>query len=223
MAKENKKNLNSKLVDVFFVGNDLSIYESLKKLSLKIDSYIIDKYNYSKNIIYNKQLFLIDDSIENFKEKILFLKKKKFNNFFILMSNKKLIPLESIEYKVFFKPLKIFELHKEVSKKIAKNILQSEIWKLDRSKLKFYKDEKCYIKLTEKEFYFIFFLLQNKGRSVTKENILNKVWKFNINKNYNLVDIRVVETLVSRIRKKLKKIKSGPKLIKDKTGYKLLV
>ena len=124
-------------------------------------------------------------------------------------------------YKVFLKPLKIFELHKEICNKISKNIEGGELWKLDRGKLKFYKDDKNYIDLTEKEFYFIYFLLQRRGDSLTKKQLLNKVW--NISYNSNILNTRVVETLVSRIRKKFKKVENPPKIIKDSLGYKLLI
>ena len=107
---------------------------------------------------------------------------------------------EKKDYKVFFKPLKIFELHKEICNKISKNIKRGELWKLDRGKLKFYKNNKNYIDLTEKEFYFLFFLLQGKGSPLTKKQLLNKVWSLSFNNSIS--ETRVVETLVSRIRKK---------------------
>ena len=123
--------------------------------------------------------------------------------------------------KVFLKPLKIFELHKEICNKISKNIEGGELWKLDRGKLKFYKNDKNYINLTEKEFYFIFFLLQRKGVSLTKNQLLNKVWKLSY--KHSISNTRVVETLVSRIRKKFKKLSNPPQIIKDNLGYKLLI
>ena len=128
---------------------------------------------------------------------------------------------EKKNYKIFLKPLKIFELHKEISNNISKNIEGGELWKLDRGKLKFYKNNKNYIDLTEKEFYFLFFLLQGKGRPLTKKQLLNKVW--NLSFNNSILDTRVVETLVSRIRKKFKKVANPPKIIKDSVGYKLLI
>ena len=69
--------------------------------------------------------------------------------------------------------------------------------------------------------YFIYFLLQRRGDSLTKKQLLNKVW--NISYNSNILNTRVVETLVSRIRKKFKKVENPPKIIKDSLGYKLLI
>ena len=221
MEKEIKEKININSVDVFFIGKDLSIFHSLKDLSSRLDTFLIEKTTFSKNIIINNSFFLIDDSIDNFSEKISFLHKKNFKNFFILLRKENLVVFEKKNYKIFLKPLKIFELHKEISNKISKNIEGGELWKLDRAKLKFYKNNKNYINLTEKEFYFLFFLLQGKGSPLTKKKLLNKVW--NLSFKNSVSDTRVVETLVSRIRKKFKKAVNPPKIIKDNLGYKLLI
>ncbi len=221
MEKEIKDKIKINSVDVFFIGEDLSIFHSLKNLSSKLETFFIEKTNFSKNITKNNNFFLIDDSLYNFDEKISFSNRKNFKNFFILLKKENLGVFEKKNYKVFLKPLKIFELHKEICNKISKNIEGGELWKLDRGKLKFYKDDKNYIDLTEKEFYFIYFLLQRRGDSLTKKQLLNKVW--NISYNSNILNTRVVETLVSRIRKKFKKVENPPKIIKDSLGYKLLI
>ena len=221
MVKEIKKKKNNNPIDVLYIGCDLSIYDSLKTLSSSLETFFIEKAIFSKKIINNSQFLLIYDIIDKFKNKITFLQKKNFKNFFILLSNKNLKIYEKKDYKVFFKPLKIFELHREIFKKISKNIEEREVWKLDRSKLKFYKNDKVFVNLTEKEFYFIFFLLHNKGVSVTKKKLLNKVW--NIQIASNISETRVVETLVSRIRSKFKNIIRPPIIIKDEIGYKLLI
>ena len=221
MGKEIKEKININSVDVFFIGEDLSIFYSLKNLSSKLETFLIEKTNFSKNIITNNRFFLIDDSTDNFDEKISFLHKKKFQNFFILLKKENLEVFEKKNYKIFLKPLKIFKLHKEISNTISKNIEGGELWKLDRGKLKFYKNNKNYIDLTEKEFYFLFFLLQGKGEALTKKQLLNKVW--NLSFNTSIAETRVVETLVSRIRKKFKKVANPPKIIKDSLGYKLLI
>ena len=88
MGKEIKEKININSVDVFFIGEDLSIFHSLKDLSSKLETFLIEKTNFSKNIITNNSFFLIDDSIDKFSEKISFLHKKKFENFFILLKKK---------------------------------------------------------------------------------------------------------------------------------------
>ena len=221
MGKEIKEKININSVEIFFIGENLSIFQSLKDLSSKQETFLIEKTNFSKNIITNNSFFLIDDSTDNFNEKISFLHKKNFKNFFILLKKENLGVFEKKNYEIFLKPLKIFELHKEISNKISKNIEGGELWKLNRAKLKFYKNNKNYINLTEKEFYFLFFLLQGKGSPMTKKQLLNKVW--NLSFESSISDTRVVETLVSRIRKKFKKLANPPEIIKDSVGYKLLI
>ena len=221
MVKEIKKKKNNNPIDVLYIGYDLSIYDSLKTLSLKLETFFIEKAVFSKKKINNNQLYLIDDSIEKFEHKITFLQKNNFKNFFILCKSKDLKIYDKKNYKVFFKPLRVFELHKEIYREISKNIEKREVWKLDRSTLKFYKNDKIFVNLTEKEFYFILFLLHNKGVSVTKKKLLNKVW--NIRVDNNMSETRVVETLVSRIRCKFKNIIRSPMIIKDEIGYKLLI
>ena len=51
MGKEIKEKININSVDVFFIGEDLSIFHSLKNLSSKLDTFLIEKTNFSKNII----------------------------------------------------------------------------------------------------------------------------------------------------------------------------
>ena len=221
MEKEIKEKININSVDVFFIGEDLSIFHSLKSLSSKLETFLIEKTNFSKNITTNNSFFLIDDSINNLYEKISYLHKKNFENFLILLKKENLGVFEKKNYKIFLKPLKIFELHKEICNKISKNIEGGELWKLDRGKLKFFKNNKNFIDLTEKEFYFLFFLLQRKGGALTKKQLLYKVW--NLSYSHNISNTRVVETLVSRIRKKFKKVTNPPKIIKDNLGYKLLI
>ena len=85
MAKEIKESININSVDVFFIGEDLSIFYSLKKLSSKLESFLIEQTNFSKNITKNNNLFIVDDSLNNFNQIISFLRKQNFENFFILL------------------------------------------------------------------------------------------------------------------------------------------
>ena len=221
MEKEIKEKTNLRSVDVFFIGDDLSIFNSLKSLSTKLESFFIEKTSFSEIKVKHNNFFIMDDSEKNLAAKISFFQKRNFQNFFILSKKENLRISQDKNYKVFLKPLKIFELHKEICKKVSKNIEGGEVWKLDRSKLKFYKNKKNFIRLTEKEFYFLFFLIQKKGVFVTKGQLLSKVW--NLPKHHNVTNSRVVETLVSKIRKKLIKISNPPKIIKNKLGYKILI
>ena len=83
MGKDIKEKININSVDVFFFGEDLSIFHSLKDLSSKLETFLIEKTNFSKNKITNNNFLIVDDSINNFNEKISFLHKKNLNIHFI--------------------------------------------------------------------------------------------------------------------------------------------
>ena len=78
MVKEIKKKNNNNPIDVLYIGHDLSIYDSLKTLSSRLETFFIEKTIFSQKIINNNQFFLIDDSIDEFEDRITFLQKKKF-------------------------------------------------------------------------------------------------------------------------------------------------
>jgi len=55
------------------------------------------------------------------------------------------------------------------------------------------------IALTQKEFDLSVYLFQNPGKLLSRDPLLNKIWRFNTS-----VDTRTVDTHISRLRKKLK-------------------
>ncbi len=54
------------------------------------------------------------------------------------------------------------------------------------------------VKLTQKEFDLSVYLLQNPGKLLSRDHLLNKIWGLNTD-----VDTRTVDTHISRLRKKL--------------------
>ncbi len=50
MGKEIKEKININSVEIFFIGENLSIFQSLKDLSSKQETFLIEKTNFSKNI-----------------------------------------------------------------------------------------------------------------------------------------------------------------------------
>ena len=78
LETEIKEKLNFNYGDIFFMGDDLSIFYSLKDLSSQLKSFTIERTKFSKNITKNNNFFLIDDSLNNFDKKIsLYLLIKK--------------------------------------------------------------------------------------------------------------------------------------------------
>lgn len=69
---------------------------------------------------------------------------------------------------------------------------------LDTSQCKVYSEENTAVKLTLKECQLLELLMKNKGRVITKEQLLDRVWGFEMDSDYNNVEI-----YVHYLRKKL--------------------
>ena len=74
------------------------------------------------------------------------------------------------------------------------------------------------LRLTEKEFKLIEILLNNNGKPISKKNILANVWGLESDK-ISTLNTRVLETLISRIRRKIKSVNIKASIKKDKKGY----
>ncbi len=80
-----------------------------------------------------------------------------------------------------------------------------------------YKEDEL-LELTPKEFELLLYLIERKGRVITREHMLNSVW------NYEFAgDSRIVDVHISHLRDKLEENPKQPKLIKTVRGlgYKL--
>ena len=64
-------------------------------------------------------------------------------------------------------------------------------------------------------------LIKNNGKAITKKNLLYIVWGLRLEK-VDSINTRVLETLISRIRKKIVYSKLEMKIIKNKFGYVLM-
>ncbi|HSW48032.1 MAG TPA: response regulator transcription factor [Candidatus Saccharimonadales bacterium] len=73
------------------------------------------------------------------------------------------------------------------------------------------------IQLTPHEFKLLHYLLVNRGRVLTREMILNRVWKYSMD-----VDSRVVDVYIGYLRKKIDG-KSTKKLISSVRGFGYLI
>ena len=223
MAKEintrNKININN---IVYFFGDDLDIYYSLESLSLETKKFRLQKKEFTKKIDLRNKCLLLDDSCRKFNANIKHLQSANFNNYFMIVKKENAEISKNKSLKVFYKPLKIFKLYEEINFIISTSNINKH-WNLDKAGLLLYKSKNENIKLTEKEYNFINFLLNQYNKTATKQTLLKKIWKVNIQENNQCIETRVVETMVSRIRKKLSSIKEAPRLVKTKEGYKILV
>lgn len=69
------------------------------------------------------------------------------------------------------------------------------------------------IELTLREFEFLKFLALQKGQAATREKLLKNVWGYDY-----FGDIRTVDVLVRRIRRKIEKDTANPKILVTKRG-----
>ena len=115
----------------------------------------------------------------------------------------------------------MFDLYNEVINKIEYNLLKTNNWTLDKKKMALISSRKEIISLTEKEIILLTLLMKSANKSLLKEELLKNVWSIDLNKNIE-IETRVLETSISRIRKKLALYKGTPKIKKEKTGYKII-
>lgn len=99
-------------------------------------------------------------------------------------------------------------------KKESPQILSSQGIRIDISKRKAYKGDDL-IDLTPVEWQLLYYLMNNSGRVVLKQDILNFIW----DSNGNFVDENTISVNIRRIRLKIEDNPSDPKLIKAVRGF----
>ena len=204
---------------IYFLGKDLSIFESLENLSKIEKKFLIKKTNNVTDQILNNSTLIIDDSLENFINVINSFSLELKSNL-IVTTKKENITITSLQnHKVFVKPIKILDLYGEIIRKVKGNINNFELI-VNHSKFSVKDKKGMELKLTEKEFKLLQILLRNNTRALNKKYLLYNVWGMQLEKVESL-DTRVLETLVSRIRKKINSSKINIKIIKNKSGYKI--
>ena len=209
-----------KMREILFYGKETSIYDSLKGIAKFKNNFIIKKEEIIRYKNLKDQIFLLDDSYENFLKFIKIFPDNKKNNL-IITTRKDNISLESAKnLRIFFKPVKILDIYKVIEKRIKKNVNNYNIFlNIPRQTLSSPTGKN--LRLTEKEFKLIEILLNNNGKPISKKDILANVWGLETNK-VSTLNTRVLETLISRIRRKIKSAKIKVALKKDKKGYMLV-
>jgi DNA-binding response OmpR family regulator len=205
---------------IYYLGKDASIFESLESLSKIKKSFIIKRIDFIENINLNDSLLILDDSSRGFIKLINSYSNQKKNNI-IVTTKKENITLNSLQsLRFFFKPIKILDLYKEILNKVKNNFNNLDFYINHRDYSLTNKSGKI-LKLTEKEFKLIDVLIKNNGKAITKKNLLYLVWGLRLEK-VDSINTRVLETLISRIRKKIVCSKLEIKIIKNKFGYVLI-
>ncbi len=201
---------------IYYFGKDTSIYESLDSIIKIKKKFGIKKSGIYKNKNFDNGIFILDDSYKEFLKLINLFSKKNKNNF-IITTKKENISLHSLQnLRIFVKPVKILDLYKEIIKRIKKDESASKV-NLNKPSLSLINPNGRDLKLTEKEFKLIELLLNNSGKPLNKKNILSTVWGLELEK-VNSLNTRVLETLISRIRKKIRSANIKASITKNKNG-----
>lgn len=88
-------------------------------------------------------------------------------------------------------------LDKQVQSIMPKEVIHKQVLEIDKEAMKV-RVEGQEIILTHKEFQILLYLVENEGRVLSRENILNEIW------GYDFVgDVRVVDNHIKKIRKAL--------------------
>lgn len=109
---------------------------------------------------------------------------------------------------------RIKSLVRRLTTSLAKEeVIYSGIFKIDLGERKFFMDDKE-VELTPKEFEILEIFMENKGVSLSRDNILSAIW----GKNY-FGDLKVVDVNIRRIRKKIEKDPAKPIYLKTVWGF----
>ena len=163
-------------------------------------------------------MFIHEDCLKNnnIKKKLL----EQNNKIKILVSSSIKKNIDNFT-DVLILPTKIEDINKIIEDTVSKknfNINSSikiKDYVLDKNAKKLTKDH-LHILLTEKEIQLLELFLIN-PKSVSKSEILGKVWKYSVD-----ADTHTVETHIYRLRKKIKtKFSDDSFILNDKKGYML--
>lgn len=101
-----------------------------------------------------------------------------------------------------------------IRKKESPKVLNSQGIKIDISKRKAYKNN-AEVDLSPIEWQLLYYLMENSGRVLLKQEILNFIWDI----NGNFVDENAISVNIRRLRLKIEDDPSNPKLVKAVRGF----
>lgn len=108
---------------------------------------------------------------------------------------------------------RVTALLRRIKKDKRKDIIEYSPFYIDIKQRKLLKHGKE-VEVTPTEFAILTLLISNKGKSLSRDDILNKIW----GKNY-IGDVKVVDVNIRRIRSKIEEDPSNPKFLQTIWGY----
>lgn len=116
-----------------------------------------------------------------------------------------------------FNPMELLARIRAIMKRVQRtnndsNIIKVGSLKLDLSSLSFYKNNKS-IELTQREFKLMQVFLQNEGKALSRDELLNLAWGIDFYGDFKTVDVHV-----RRLREKIEENPSEPKYIQTIWG-----
>jgi len=196
-------------IDIFLSKKDLSnifleLLPQLKKKELNLISQLNINDDLSK-INLNKISILDEDSLKNFINK-----KINFKNYIFIVGNKnqdidEYLNENLINYEYFEPPVSFLKLLTRCDNLLTEiHNSQSEIIKLKNLSYSFNLNtiytSNSSLYLTDKENEIFQFLIKNAGITISRRQLLSKVWSYSEN-----IDTHTLETHIYTLRKKIKK------------------
>ena len=215
-------------IDIFLSKEDLSnifleLLPQLKNKELNFISQLNINDDLSK-ININQIIILDEDSLKNFINKKIIL-----NNYIFIVGNKnqdidEYLNENLINYEYFETPVSFLKLLDRCDNLLTEiHNSQSEIIKLKHLSYSFNLNtiytSNSSLYLTDKENEIFQFLIKNVGNTISRKQLLSKVWSYSEN-----IDTHTLETHIYTLRKKIKKKLGLTNLIlHENDGYRVNV
>ena len=215
-------------IDIFLSKEDLlniflELLPQLKNKELNFISQLNINNDLSK-INLNQIIILDEDSLKNFINKKIIL-----NNYIFIVGNKnqdfdEYLNENLINYEYFEPPVSFLKLLDRCDNLLTEiHNSQSEIIKLKHLSYSFNLNtiytSNSSLYLTDKENEIFQFLIKNVGNTISRKQLLSKVWSYSEN-----IDTHTLETHIYTLRKKIKKKLGLTNLIlHENDGYRVNV
>lgn len=112
--------------------------------------------------------------------------------------------------------LRVKALHKRVESSTRKPLLEAGIFRMDKAEMEIQVDGRK-LELTTTEYKMLALLLERRGRTLSRDDLLQEVWGYK-----NAIDTRTVDTHMRRVREKLGDHASAIQTIRGE-GYRLVI